>query len=256
MQWFPPLNVETVDRGGPQVIIDSSLALDLHGPLLTLRMAQECDTWVPASVWRMLDESMIRMAPLLLNEDAPSPEPVSSIPERSAAVWERARVLTGNRRLYWLAECREDAHLPDWVPPESSVRFETLHEALNNVAADDATVDSLVLAATFQERAAAILCVAGDGPPSIVREASRRGIAVTEVPPHVTAEAKEQWFGPLLMRIGLSELSSAGHLPLAYVRLFAPDLLFFETEAFDAEDRDTSRVHDWPRSAFALWGRL
>lgn len=259
MQWCPPLNMATVDRGGPQIIIDRSLALDLHGPLLTLRMASECDTWVAPSVWRALDDSLIQMTPMI-GTDIPDPEPLNRpLPERAVAIWERVRVLTSGRRLYWLAEAREDAHLPEWVTPESFARFETLHEALQadaNDANDDAVVDALVLAAAFQERAAAVLCTCPDGTPEIVAEAAAQGMHVTELAEDASAQVRDHWFSPLLMRTGLFEWVRTRRTPVAFVRLIAPDLLFLETELFEVEDRNAARMRGWPNSAALLWGRL
>jgi len=259
MQWCPPLNMATVDKGGPQIIIDRSLALDLYGPLITLRMAQECDTWVPSSVWRALDDSLISMMPMMMAEgEAPIAQERTDI-ERAALIWERARMLTGDRRLYWLSDSREDAHLPDWVTPESFTRFETLHEALHGSGKegeDDAAVDALVLAAAFQERAAAILCRADGDAPAVVTEATDRGISVSEMPDAAAEQVRDQWFSPLLMRAGLFEWSRTIETPLAFVRLIAPDLLFLETEGFDTEDRNASALSGWPRSAALIWGRL
>ena len=260
MQWFPPTSTATTDRGGPQVIIDRSLALDLSGPLLTQRLSQECDIWVPASVWRALDESLISVLPILVASGTDSYPLHRPETERTVAIWERARILTGGRRLYWLAECRDDAHLPDWVTPESFTRFETLQEAIKDDCPDlddEAGLDSVVLAAALQESAAAILCTCpGDGPPQVVAAAERLGATIAEVPEDHVAHVRGQWFGPLLMRAGLYEWTRMGKLPLAFVRLIAPDLLFLETETFNAKDRKAERIRDWPKSASLLWGRL
>lgn len=259
MQWCPPINMAAIDKGGPQVIIDHSLALDLFGPLVTLRIAQECDTWVPSSVWRTLDDSLMRMVPIMVDDNAPPKLPDRPTNERAALIWERARVLTADRRLYWLSDSREDAHLPDWVTPESFTRFETLHEALHGdeiSLGDDGGSDSLVLAAALQERAAAILCTGSDEVPTIVQDAKDKGIDVSELPEAAAVQVREQWFAPLLMRAGLFEWSRTTRTPMAFVRLIAPDLLFLETEGFDAEDRNASALSDWPKSAALIWGRL
>ena len=260
MQWTPPISMAAVDTGGPQIIIDRSLALDLHGPLVTLRMAAECDTWVAPSVWRELDDGLVRMAPLL---SAPEPDPAPlnrSEDERAVMIWERARILTAGRRLYWLAECRDDAHLPEWAAASSQSRFNTLHEALYTEvsdACDDAVLDAVVLAAAFQERPAAVLATCGaKGTPEIVQEAARYGITVTELNSGLADVARDAWFGPLLMRTGLFEWAAAGQTPLAFARLIAPDLLFLDTEAFDADSGHATRMSGWPLTATLLWGRL
>lgn len=259
MQWTPPISMAAIDTGGPQIIIDGSLALDLHGPLVTLRMAAECDIWLPSSVFRRLDDSLVRMAPLLSNPEA-DPAPLTrSEDERAVMVWERARVLTAGRRLYWLAECREDANLPEWAAVESHARFEMLHEALFAEmpnTRDDAALDALVLAAAFQERPAAILATCAKGTPDLVREAKRHGMAVSEIDKGCAADARDSWFGPLLMRAGLYEWAATRQTPLAYLRLIAPDLLFLDTEFFDADDGHATRMSGWPLKATLLWGRL
>ncbi|MCV6598668.1 MAG: hypothetical protein OIF40_16505 [Mangrovicoccus sp.] len=261
MQWCPPINMSTIDKGGPQIIIDPALALDLHGPLFTLRLSQECDTWVPSSVWRALDESLVNMVPVLVATEA-QPLTAERPPyERVAMVWERVRILTAGRRLYWLAERRDDAHLPDWVTPESFTRFETLLEAFETGSGDKADtemLDALVLAAALQERAVAILCPSGseDGMPGLVEAAQTRGFATRQLSGEISTQLCAQWFWPLLTRAGLFEWVRADQMPLAFVRVIAPELLFLDTQDFNSELRLSPGLADWPSSATVLWGRL
>ncbi|WP_143526209.1 hypothetical protein [Roseivivax lentus] len=249
-----------IDTGGPQIIIDRSLALDLHGPLVTLRLAAECDTWLASSVFRQLDDSLVCMSPLLASPEANIAPLTGPEDERAVMVWQRARVLTAGRRLYWLADCREDAHLPEWAAAESHSRFEILHKALYSAApntGDDAALDAIVMAAAFQERPAAILARCGKhGTPDIVREAGRYGLNVIEIDTAFATEARDTWFGPLLMRTGLYEWAVTAQTPLVYARLIAPDLLFLDTEFFDVDDGNALRMSGWPLKATLLWGRL
>lgn len=253
MQWCPPISLAAVDQGGPQIIIDQSLALDPHGALVTLRMAQECDTWVAASLWRTLDDSLIRMMPILTavgDDPVPLEDPAL---DRAVKIWERARVMAGGRRLYWLAECREDAHLPDWVTPESFARFDVLHEALQ---VDDAALDAIVLAAAFQERAATILCACPEGVPRIVQEAARLGMTVTKLDAAPQLQIQQQWFAPLFMRAGLFEWARTSDTPLAFVRVVAPDLLFLDSGQSDLSQQHCFTPEGWVQSASLIWGHV
>ncbi|WP_138468878.1 hypothetical protein [Poseidonocella sp. HB161398] len=259
MQWLPRLTMAAQDAGAPTLIVDRALALHPFGPLLTLRLAAECETWVPWSLWRTLDDLML----------AGPPQGLPAETERTCLSWEKARLMLGERKLCWLAEAREDARLPDWLPLESFVRFEVLQAALSarghqggrvrgrNV--DDGGLDSVILCAALQERPAMILALAPeaapeDAEPELVALSSACGLAAARLPRPVERAIRSHWLDPLLLRAGLLDLVATGGIPLAFARVHAPDLLFFDTPSFESDLRERSDAESWPRDARMTWG--
>lgn len=256
MDWLPPLNIATEDKGAPSIIVDPPLALDPVGPLLTIRLGRETNMWLCGrALWSALDQWAVDTIDHLI------PGAAASHPDnQSHALWDRVRLNLANLKVYWLAECVDEASLPKNLDTQVLGRFETLLAALasdpKSLAAeiDTGDLDSLMLAGAMADQPLIILTIAhADEEPPLVRQARQLGARATEL----TGRPKEQicagLIDPLLMRAGVLEWIRVDALRLAFVRLVAPHLLFFEPA--DCEEPAQVQKHtQWLEKTVICWG--